>query len=109
MRYFIASSIAVLALAAPAQANGPIRPDAAAAQVVRPQMRPKAPVMRRPVRSYRHHSALYAFYPPTVMRDGRSYFYYPRPWRVQAEGRIDQLAEPIEEPRQRYRSLRLVR
>jgi hypothetical protein len=65
--------------------------------------------MRRPVRSYRYHSPLYAFYPPTVIRDGRNYFYYPRPWRWQAEGRIDRLAEPIEEPRYRGRSSRLFR
>jgi hypothetical protein len=86
---------------APARADGPpaivIRPQ--------PQATPKPAPVRRVVRAYRYHSPLYAFYPPTVIRDGRSYFYYPQRWRrgYASEGIPDRLAEPVEEPRHRYR------
>ena len=40
-------------------------------------------------RHYSHHSRIYS-YPPTYIRDGHSYFYFPR-----EDGRRDELAESI--------------
>lgn len=111
MRCLLISIIVSAAIALPSRADSPRTPDRPAAHVLAPpqKMQPKTVMPRRPVPTVRYRSPLYAFYPPTVIRDGRSFFYYPQPWRRYAEGRPDQPAYPVENVRRHHRFSRSYR
>ena len=93
MKAFVVGSLAIVAMAAPpAAADGPRASGANSTHQ-------RAAVVPR--RQYHYGSPLYAFYPPTVIRDGRSYFYYPS--RYPSEGTRDRPVHPAEEYQSRHR------
>ncbi len=91
MRRLFIPVLGLMLLAPAATADVYRSPDAAASTVVRPHHQ-AAPAPRRVVRRVaRPHYYGYrlAYYPPTYIRDGHSYFYFP-----DQGGRRDQPAEP---------------